>query len=88
MKILGPRFVKNLIGCFSPDETQLDVEAVESIFDGVFARTKWTILSFRLPPLRLFKNSRLDVYLSDIFDRLPVFRSIGTTIFYDIRRMK
>jgi hypothetical protein len=88
MKILGPRFVKKLIGCFSPDETQLDVEAVESIFGGVFTKAKWTILSFRLPPLRLFKNSRLDVYLSDLFDKLPIFRNIGTTIFYDIRRIK
>jgi ubiquinone/menaquinone biosynthesis C-methylase UbiE len=88
MKLLGVRFVKKLIGCFSPDETQLDVKSVDRIFNGDFSRSKWTILSFRLPPLRLFKDSRLDVILSDFFDKMPIFRSIGTTIFYDIKRLK
>jgi ubiquinone/menaquinone biosynthesis C-methylase UbiE len=88
MKIMGTGFVKKLIGCFTPDEVQLDVKAVESIFNGDFARRKWTILSFRLPPLRLFKNSRLDVILSDFFDRWPIFNKIGTTVFYDIKRLK
>jgi ubiquinone/menaquinone biosynthesis C-methylase UbiE len=88
MKIMGAGFVKKLIGCFTPDEVQLDVGAVDRIFNGDFARTKWTILSFRLPPLRLFKNSRLDVTLSNLFDRLPIFNKIGTTVFYDIKRLK
>jgi ubiquinone/menaquinone biosynthesis C-methylase UbiE len=88
MRILGVKFVKKLIGCFSPDESQLNVKAVESIFDGDFTRKKWTILSFRLPPLRLFKDSKLDVTFSNIFDKLPIFKHFGTTIFYDIRRLK
>ncbi len=88
MRILGVKFVKKLIGCFSPDESQLDVKAVERIFGADFKKKKWTILSFRLPPLRLFRNSKLDAVLSNIFDKLPVFRSIGTTVLYDIRRIK
>jgi ubiquinone/menaquinone biosynthesis C-methylase UbiE len=88
MKILGVRFVKKLIGCFSPDESQLDVAAVERIFGKGFVKKKWSILSFRLPPLRLFKNSKLDVILSNLFDKLPIFSSIGTTVFYDIKRIK
>lgn len=88
MRVLGVRFVKKLIGCFSPDESQLDVKAVERIFNGDFSKKKWTILSFRLPPLRLFKDSRLDVIFSNLFDRLPIFRSVGTTVFYDIKRLK
>jgi len=88
MKIMGAGFVKKLIGCFTPDEVQLDVRAVERIFVGDFVKQKWTILSFRLPPLRLFRNSKLDVTLSNIFDRLPFFNRIGTTVFYDIKRFK
>ncbi len=88
MRILGVEFVKKLIGCFSPDETQLDVKAVERIFDGDFSRAKWTILSFRLPPLRLFKDSKLDVVFSNIFDRMPIFKRIGTTVLYDIKRLR
>lgn len=88
MKILGVRFVKKLIGCFSPDESQLDVGAVERIFGKDFEKKKWSILSFRLPPLRLFKDSKLDVVFSNIFDKLPIFSSIGTTVFYDIKRLK
>jgi ubiquinone/menaquinone biosynthesis C-methylase UbiE len=88
MRVLGVRFVKKLIGCFSPDESQLNVKAVENIFNGDFAKKKWTILSFRLPPLRLFKDSKLDVVFSNFFDRLPIFKHIGTTVFYDIRRLK
>jgi ubiquinone/menaquinone biosynthesis C-methylase UbiE len=88
MKILGVKFVKKLIGCFSPDESQLDVKAVERIFNRDFSKHKWTILSFRLPPLRLFKDSKLDVIFSNLFDKLPIFKSIGTTVFYDIKRLK
>ena len=88
MKILGVRFVKKLIGCFSPDESQLDVAAIERIFNKDFEKKKWSILSFRLPPLRLFKDSKLDVTFSNIFDRLPIFSSIGTTVFYDIKRLR
>jgi ubiquinone/menaquinone biosynthesis C-methylase UbiE len=88
MKIMGTGFVKKLIGCFSPDEWQLDVRAVEEIFDADFQKKKWTILSFRLPPLRLFKNSKLDVVFSNLFDKMPIFKQCGTTVFYDIRRVK
>jgi ubiquinone/menaquinone biosynthesis C-methylase UbiE len=88
MKILGTGFVKKLIGCFTPDEVQLDVKAVGRIFGADFSKHKWTILSFRLPPLRLFKNSKLDVTLSNLFDPLPVFDRIGTTVFYDIKRLR
>jgi len=86
MKIMGTGFVKKLIGCFSPDETQLDIKAVKSIYASGYQLKKWTILSFRLPPLRLFKDSNLDVFLSNLCDKLPLFRSIGTTIFYEIRK--
>jgi ubiquinone/menaquinone biosynthesis C-methylase UbiE len=88
MKILGVRFVKKLIGCFSPDEWQLDVKAVSRIFRDDFVKKKWTILSFRLPPFRLFKDAKLDVTLSDLLDKLPLFRSVGTTVFYDIQRLR
>jgi len=88
MKIFGTGFVKKLIGCFSPDEIQLDVKAVEKIFDGDFDKKKWTILSFRLPPLRLFKDSKLDVTFSNLFDKMPIFNKMGTTVFYDIKRLK
>ncbi len=88
MKILGVRFVKKLIGCFSPDESQLDVASVERIFGNGFIKKKWSILSFRLPPLRLFKDSKLDVTFSNFFDKLPLFKSVGTTVFYDIKRVK
>jgi ubiquinone/menaquinone biosynthesis C-methylase UbiE len=88
MKIMGTGFVKKLIGCFSPEEWQLDVRAVEEIFDADFQKKKWTILSFRLPPLRLFKNSKLDVVFSNLFDKMPIFKQCGTTVFYDIRRVK
>ncbi len=88
MRLLGVKNVKRLIGCFSPDEWQLDVKAVKKAFASDFALKSWTILSFRLPPFRLFKNSALDVKLSRIFDRLPVFRKIGTTIFYEITKRK
>lgn len=88
MKILGVRFVKKLIGCFSPDEWQLDVKSVRRIFGRDFESRKWTILSWRLPPLRLFKDSKLDVTLSNFFDKMPFFRSMGTTVFYDIKRVK
>lgn len=88
MKLLGVKNVKKLIGCFSPDEWQLDVKAVKKAFAADFELKRWTILSFRLPPFRLFKNSALDVKLSRIFDRLPVFREVGTTIFYEVTKRK
>jgi ubiquinone/menaquinone biosynthesis C-methylase UbiE len=85
IKIFGAKFLRKLIGCVSPDEKQLDVEAVESIFGSGYSLRKWTILSFRLPPLRLFRRLNIDVALSDIFDKLPLFRSVGTTILYEIK---
>jgi len=84
MRLLGVQRVKRLIGCFSPDEWQLDVKALKRAFRNGYKLKKWTILSFRLPPFRLFKNSSLDVRLSEVFDTLPVFKEMGTTIFYEI----
>ncbi len=88
IKIFGAKVLRKMIGCVSPDETQLDVKAVESIFGSGYSLRKWTILSFRLPPLRLFKRLNIDVILSDIFDKLPLFRSIGTTILYEITSLE
>ena len=88
IKIFGTKVLKKMIGCVSPDEKQLDVEAVESIFGNGYSMRKWTILSFRLPPLRLFKRLNIDVILSDIFDKLPLFRSIGTAILYEITSLE
>lgn len=85
IKIFGTEFLRKMIGCVSPEEKQLDVKAVESIFGSGYSLRKWTILSFRLPPLRLFKKLNIDVVLSDIFDKLPLFRSVGTTILYEIK---
>ncbi len=85
IKLFGVEALRRLIGCVSPDEKQLDVRAVESIFGNGHSLRKWTILSFRLPPLRLFRRLNIDVVLSDIFDKLPLFRSIGTTILYEIK---
>ena len=85
IKIFGTEFLRRMIGCVSPDEKQLDVEAVESIFGSGYRKRKWAILSFRLPPLRLFRRLNIDVALSDIFDKLPLFRSVGTTILYEIK---
>jgi SAM-dependent methyltransferase len=85
IRIFGIRVVRKMIGCVSAEERQLDCEAVESVFSGRYKIAKWTILSFRLPPLRIFRRSRIDVMFSRIFDALPLFRSIGTTILYDIQ---
>ena len=84
MKIIGAHNVKRLIGCYSPDEWQLDIRALKKAFGGDYALRKWTILSLRLPPFRFFKNSALDVRLSKIFDRLPIIKNLGTTIFYEV----
>jgi len=84
MKLLGIERVKSMIGCFSPDEWQLDIKALRRAFRDRYRMRKWTILSFRLPPFRLFKNWELDVSLSGFFDRLPIFRNVGTTIFYEV----
>lgn len=88
MKLIGPENVKKLIGCYSPDEWQLDVPALRRVFKSGYDIKKWTILSFRLPPFRFFKNWKLDVTLSRFFDRLPIFRSTGTTVFYEIVKRK
>jgi SAM-dependent methyltransferase len=85
IRIFGAEFLRKMIGFVSPDEKQLDVEEVETIFKSGYSLRKWTILSFRLPPLRLFRRLNIDVVLSDIFDKLPLFRSIGTTILYEIK---
>jgi ubiquinone/menaquinone biosynthesis C-methylase UbiE len=84
MKVIGQNRVKKLIGCYSPDEWQLDIKALKKAFNKDYELKRWTILSFRLPPFRLFKNSGLDVALSKVFDRLPIFKDIGTTIFYEV----
>jgi len=84
MKVVGEENVKKMIGCYSPDEWQLDKKAFKKVFNKGFDIKRWTILSFRLPPFRFFKNWKLDVSLSKIFDRLPIFKDIGTTIFYEV----
>jgi ubiquinone/menaquinone biosynthesis C-methylase UbiE len=85
MKLIGQHRVKKLIGCYSPDEWQLDIKAMKKAFNKKeYELKRWTILSFRLPPFRIFKNSSLDVKLSRIFDRLPIFKDLGTTIFYEV----
>ncbi|MCD6163529.1 MAG: class I SAM-dependent methyltransferase [candidate division Zixibacteria bacterium] len=89
MKLVGVENVKKMIGCFSPDEWQLDKKALKKVFaNDSYDWKKWTILSFRMPPFRLFKNSSLDVVLSKILDKLPVIRNVGTTIFYEIIKRK
>ncbi len=88
IKLFGAKVLRRMIGCVSPDEKQLDVKAVDSIFGNGHSLRKWTILSFRLPPLRLFKRLNIDVVLSDIFDKLPLFRSFGTTILYEITSLE
>jgi ubiquinone/menaquinone biosynthesis C-methylase UbiE len=88
MKLIGPENVKKLIGCYSPDEWQLDVPALKRAFGNGYDVKKWTILSFRLPPFRTFKNWNLDVTLSKIFDRLPIFKHLGTTVFYEVVKRK
>jgi len=84
MKLVGVENVKKMIGCYSPDEWQLDIKALKKAFKKGCDLKKWTILTFRLPPFRFFKNSDLDVKLSSVFDKLPVFRQFGTTVFYEV----
>ena len=84
LKVIGEQNVKKLIGCYSPDEWQLDVRAFKRAYKSGYDLKRWTILSFRLPPFRFFKNSSLDVILSRFFDPLPIFKDIGTTIFYEV----
>ena len=88
MKLIGQENVKKLIGCYSPDEWQLDVKAMKRAFGDGYELKKWTILSFRLPPFKLFKDWKLDVTLSKIFDRLPIFNKLGTTVFYEVIKRK
>ena len=84
MKLVGVENVKKMIGCYSPDEWQLDIKALKKTFKKGCDLKKWTILTFRLPPFRFFKNSDLDVRLSRVFDKLPIFRYFGTTVFYEV----
>ncbi|MCP4580221.1 MAG: class I SAM-dependent methyltransferase [candidate division Zixibacteria bacterium] len=88
MKLVGVENVKKMIGCYSPDEWQLDKRAFKKVFKKGYDIKRWTILSFRLPPFRFFKNWNLDVTLSKVFDRLPIFKQIGTTIFYEVVKRK
>jgi ubiquinone/menaquinone biosynthesis C-methylase UbiE len=83
-KFIGVRLMAKFIGCFSPNESHLDTRAVEEIFNEGFKKKKWTFLFFRLPPLRIFKNFRLDVALSNRFDTFPIFRSFGTVVCYEL----
>ena len=88
-KLLGVRRMKQLIGCFTPDEWQLDTKAVARVFtQESFNVKKWTMLCFRLPPFTLFRKWSLDVTLSRYCDKLPGFRSLGTTVSYEIERKK
>lgn len=81
--LLGVQRMKTLIGCFTPGETQLDERAVRRVFppDRFHYRVR-SFLSVRLPPVRLWKRSDLDVRLSRILDRWPGLRRLGTTITY------
>jgi ubiquinone/menaquinone biosynthesis C-methylase UbiE len=85
MRLLGVDFVKRLIGCFSPDEAQVDIKAIKRVFKERFHVKIWTILAFRLPPFRLFKASDLDVKLSRVLDRIPLLNKLGTTVLVEIR---
>jgi ubiquinone/menaquinone biosynthesis C-methylase UbiE len=82
--IFGVKFLKWLIGCVTPDESQVDVKAVRRAFRKDCTIHIDTILVFRLPPLRLFKNSTLDVKLSTILDRIPILNTCGSTVFIEI----
>ena len=84
IKMFGVRFLKWLIGCVTPDESQVDVKAVRRAFQQDCKIHIDTILVFRLPPLRLFKNSSLDVNISSILDRIPVLNTCGSTVFIEI----
>jgi hypothetical protein len=84
MKILGVRFVKWLIGCFTPGESQVDIKAVRRAFQSSCKVHIDTILVFRLPPLRLFKNSSLDVKISRVLDRIPLINRFGSTVFIEM----
>ncbi|MFQ6093817.1 MAG: class I SAM-dependent methyltransferase [bacterium] len=84
MKILGVRFVKWLIGCFTPGESQVDIKAVRRAFERDCRIRVDTILTCRLPPLRLFKHCALDVKVSNLLDRVPVLNRFGSTVFIEI----
>lgn len=84
IKVLGVENVKRLIGCFTPGESQVDVKAVRRVFARDCRMHLDTILVFRLPPLRLFKNSSLDVKMSRVLDRIPVLNTFGSTVFIEI----
>lgn len=85
MKILGVRFVKWLIGCFTPGESQVDIKAVRRAFEKNCHIHIDTILVCRLPPLRIFKNSALDVKISTVLDRIPIVNTFGSTVFIEIQ---
>jgi len=84
IKVLGLENVKKLIGCFTPGESQVDVRAVRRVFSSRCRIHLDTILVFRLPPLRMFKNCSLDVKMSSILDRIPVLNRCGSTVFIEI----
>lgn len=83
-RLLGVDRVKKMIGCFSPQESQVDVRAVYAAFVGGYQIRRKTFLSVRLPPFRLFSRCALDARLSRILDPLPLFRSVGTTILLEV----
>ena len=84
IKVFGVRFVKWLIGCFTPGESQVDIKAVRRAFKKNCTIQIDTILVFRLPPLRLFKNSSLDVKISSVLDRIPIMNTFGSTVFIEV----
>ena len=84
IKIFGVKFLKWLIGCVTPDESQVDIKAVRRAFEKDCTIHIDTILVCRLPPLRLFKNSSLDVRLSNMLDRVPIVNRFGSTVFIEI----
>lgn len=86
LKLFGAEYVKKMIGCFTPEEVQLDTKAVKRVFSGGTKVRKETILSFRLPPFRIFRNSSFDVKLSRLLDRIFPFSKMGTTIFVEVEK--
>lgn len=70
LRLFGVDRVRQMIGCFSPDETQLDRSAVHEVFGEEHHIRFRTFLTARLPPFRFFRNSTIDVRLSSVLDRL------------------
>ena len=84
LKLFGEDRVREMIGCFSPNEVQLDCRAVKEVFGKDYNVKFRSFLTARLPPFRFFKNSTLDVRLSSILDRIPLINNLGTTVIVEV----